>query len=97
MPRLGTEDGRTALFPLPPIAEQKRIVAKADELMALCDELKATKDISLTTMTPKVIPFPVQESDNHEEIGIAARGDVQGLSDEAIRDIDELFGDDAND
>ncbi|NRF48441.1 restriction endonuclease subunit S [Pseudomonas stutzeri] len=41
MPRLGTEDGRQAYFPLPPLAEQHRIVAKVDELMALCDRLEA--------------------------------------------------------
>lgn len=29
------------LFPLPPIEEQSRIVAKADELMALCDKLES--------------------------------------------------------
>jgi type I restriction enzyme S subunit len=40
MPRLGTEDGRKACFPLPPLAEQHRIVAKVDELMALCDQLE---------------------------------------------------------
>jgi type I restriction enzyme S subunit len=39
MPRLRTPDAIAAPFPLPPLAEQRRIVAKVDELMALCDRL----------------------------------------------------------
>ena len=43
MPRLRTEDATIAPFPLPPLAEQHRIVAKVDELMALCDQLEAAR------------------------------------------------------
>ena len=37
---LGTERFANMNFPLPPLAEQHRIVAKVDELMALCDALE---------------------------------------------------------
>ena len=43
MPRLGTDDAVALNFPLPPLAEQHRIVAKVDELMALCDRLKTAQ------------------------------------------------------
>lgn len=33
---------RTFNIPLPPLAEQHRIVAKVDELMTLCDQLEAS-------------------------------------------------------
>ena len=41
MPRLGTEDAESAWIAVPPPAEQRRIVAKVEELLALCDELEA--------------------------------------------------------
>lgn len=39
MPRLGTEDGRNAPFPLPPIEEQQAIVEKVEALMIQCQKL----------------------------------------------------------
>jgi len=43
LPRLSTVDARAVLVPVPPLAEQKRIVAKIDNLMALCDDLETRK------------------------------------------------------
>ena len=39
-PNLNVSKITSTVIPLPPLAEQHRIVAKVDELMAICDQLK---------------------------------------------------------
>ena len=48
MPRLGTDDARKAVIPLPPLAEQSRIVTRVEELMRLCDALEAKGQLEAT-------------------------------------------------
>ena len=40
IPNLSAQQISNTVIPLPPLAEQHRIVAKVDELMALCDQLE---------------------------------------------------------
>lgn len=42
MPKINQTTLVSLPIPLPPLAEQHRIVAKVDELMALCDQLEAS-------------------------------------------------------
>jgi type I restriction enzyme S subunit len=50
-PNLSSANLRKYEIPLPPLAEQHRIVAKVDELMALCDRLEASLTTSDQTRT----------------------------------------------
>lgn len=48
MPRLGTDDARKAVIPLPPLAEQSRIVARVAALRALCTDLRQRLTVART-------------------------------------------------
>lgn len=51
---IARSDFRSLRIPLPPLAEQKRIVAKVDELMVLCDRLEAQlkeRDVKQAALT----------------------------------------------
>ena len=51
IPNLSTQQLNATAIPLPPLAEQKRIIAKVDELMALCDQLEQGLDLRRGTQS----------------------------------------------
>ena len=64
--RLPKDFVETNPFPLPPLAEQHRIVAKVDELMALCDRLEtqqANSQIVHTRLVQTMLDSLAQASD----------------------------------
>jgi type I restriction enzyme, S subunit len=48
-PGLNLDNIRSLSVPLPPLAEQQRIVAKVEALMALCDQLEASLTATAAT------------------------------------------------
>ena len=83
---------KKTIYPLPPFSEQQRIVAKVDELMAMCDELKRVAEQPISH--DNVVSFPAMPKENDAPIAIAARGKVEGMSDQAKQAIEDLFGED---
>ena len=57
MPRLGTEDARKSVIPLPPLAEQSRIVTRVEALMRLCDALEAKGQLEAAQHAQLVSPL----------------------------------------
>jgi len=73
MPRLGTKDAKASLHAVPPIEEQKRIVAKVDELMALCDELEEVQNHrnAIRTASRKSAIDAISSASSPEELDVA--------------------------
>jgi type I restriction enzyme S subunit len=60
-PGLNLTNLRELSIPLPPLAEQHRIVAKVDELMALCDQLEQQLNAG-EQLSRKLLEAVVQEA-----------------------------------
>lgn len=70
---LATRSIKDLPFPLPPLAEQHRIVAKVDQLMALCDRLEAQqkKRTRLVGHTRKTVLEALADAQGREELRAA--------------------------
>jgi type I restriction enzyme S subunit len=83
------------LIPLPPLAEQQRIVAKVDELMALCAKLKTVAENVEMSETKQATIIPLGRPQENEPLRMAARGKVNKEVSEAHRKArEDMFNDD---
>lgn len=100
--RVPTNYIKNILFPLPPLAEQQRIVAKVDELMTLCEQLKNINPDSSLPLTDiqKTLPsleISTPPEPKEQQYAIAARGDISTTETKEHRQaIEDLFGDGAD-
>jgi type I restriction enzyme S subunit len=90
--RVPTEYLRHFPLPIPSLAEQQRIVAKVDELMALCEELKHVDAQPIDHS--HIIPFPAAKEAGPGPIAIAARGDADEFSAQTKQAIEDLLAED---
>ena len=82
------------LIPLPPLAEQQRILAKVDELMALCGELKTVEKAIDASGPKQATIIPLGKPKKNEPLQMAARGTANKKSDKHQKAIDDMFNDD---
>ena len=70
---LNADKVRALPVPLPPLTEQHRIVARADELMGLLDRLEAARDAQDGTRAAArdAVLAALREADNPEEVEVA--------------------------
>ena len=81
MPRLGTNDARNLLIPLPPLTEQQQIVAKLNRLLNEIDSLKAQEQALITAQNafPKKLRAALLQA--------AVQGELNERTDENARDL----------
>lgn len=82
------------LIPLPPLVEQQHIVAKVDELMALCGELKTVEKAIDVSEPKQATIIPLVKPQENEPLQMAARGTASKKSDKHQKAIDDMFNDD---
>jgi|HigsolmetaAR203D_1030402.scaffolds.fasta_scaffold02799_3 type I restriction enzyme S subunit len=83
-------------FPLPPLAEQQRIIAKLNELMELCNNLKSAYSMPVESRPSQSTAIEsITETDSEPiELAMVARGDGKKLSAKAMEVIEGLFAED---
>ncbi|OYD06728.1 restriction endonuclease subunit S [Paludifilum halophilum] len=66
MPKVNQDELNKVIVPLPPLKEQKRIVAKVDQLLSLCDQLEEQLKVSEQN-TEKLLQAVLHEAFQSEE------------------------------